>query len=593
MNKRNVSLATSAIQELGFRCFRSVAQRKLVYEVLACKRSVTGVLPTGLGKTLAIFVGLTDKKPGLTLVVYPLRSVYDDAVKRFKQVSIQTPKFKGAWKTWNPSGSVGLFEGTKVVLVTAEQARSKLFLEQVKESEGSIRRVIFDEAPVFVTSSFRLGLSSLPLCLRASLSCPFVLLTGTLRRNQEEELRRRFLCPGMRVIRGPTVRPEVAHKVVRISRDNVTAADVAKFVSLTPDVLTIVFVKTIDEVKKLATGLESEVAFRGKTVLYHGSLSGEERKVAAHSWKSVQKPIMIATTAFAYGIHSDKCRRIIHVEGAYDVDTYVQAAGRAGRDGRHAVSITLFGQKSFLSKDFSSFVTKKACRLVTLSSMFDSNTLQWEKSCGACDWCKSAGLVGHIVPLDWRIRKYTVHKPDKDLSPLQERCAASKYLAQVKSSLRRILFFCREQFCFTCFVLSRGRQKLFHGINACPHWRGRCFRCGSNCRRQNCVNQRVINKKLTEASLCVTCAMPSFIFDTNVHHGQFSMGRGCSYRDKVLPAMLVLWRVGSGKKDLEESAHRPLSTLESFLDWAVEETQGVPNLIHFLVVYLKSKTCET
>ncbi len=581
-----------AIQKLGFKSFRSAAQRILISKMLENDTSIAGILPTGAGKTLTILVSLVEEGTGMTIVVYPLRSVYDDAVHRLKEFTDSNPCYRSAWCVYKQNIPFqNLAAEKKLLLITAEEARDEDFLKRLKTNYSLIRRVIFDEAPLFVTSRFRLGLSSLPLLLRSYLSCPFVLLTGTLQVTQEEQLRESFFSPGLVFIRGPTVRPEIAHRVIRIPRRNVSTNDVVKLIETKTNELTIVFVKGMKKLEEIAEGLEQHTMTRGRVVRYHGSLENIERIRAAQSWKRAEKPIMVATTAFAYGIHDTKCHTVIHVEGAFDVDSYVQGAGRSGRDGRPSNSYVLLGSESFQSNsELSRLFAARRCRMATLSSIMDPEEVCWKGFCGKCDWCMEDCRPQQLVSEAWRSQTFVISNPLVTTTICQERSRASHTVAKIKRNVTRIIKTCQQGFCFSCFAISRGEKRLQHSITACPHWKRRCFRCGSgSCGRsfgtaeKACNDYAEIYKKLTACNACVTCSMPPYILDEQIHKGPCSMGRGCSFRDTVLPCMLLLWHIPKERSAIQQFSSQRMESLDNFLSWALDSTKGLSNFLHFLV----------
>lgn len=53
--------------------------------------------------------------------------------------------------------------------------------------------------------------------------------------------------------------------------------------------------------------------------------------------------VMVATKAFGMGIDKDNIRLTIHTNMASSIESFVQESGRAGRDGKHALSVVLYG----------------------------------------------------------------------------------------------------------------------------------------------------------------------------------------------------------------------------------------------------------
>jgi len=50
---------------------------------------------------------------------------------------------------------------------------------------------------------------------------------------------------------------------------------------------------------------------------------------------------VVATSAFGAGVDSPDVRCVVHLVGAYDMMSFAQESGRAGRDGHRAVSLTI------------------------------------------------------------------------------------------------------------------------------------------------------------------------------------------------------------------------------------------------------------
>lgn len=92
--------------------------------------------------------------------------------------------------------------------------------------------------------------------------------------------------------------------------------------------------------KKLYQIQRSEQIF-----IYHSSLSLEEREIAASNWKNSKvQSIMLATSSFIMGIDNNKVRVILNVGICGGMIMFLQAAGRAARDGSpssiHSITVS-------------------------------------------------------------------------------------------------------------------------------------------------------------------------------------------------------------------------------------------------------------
>lgn len=69
---------------------------------------------------------------------------------------------------------------------------------------------------------------------------------------------------------------------------------------------------------------------------YHAGMSSQERQRVQRAFMEGRLPVVVATVAFGMGLDRPDVRAVVHLGLPSSLESYVQAVGRAGRDGQLA-----------------------------------------------------------------------------------------------------------------------------------------------------------------------------------------------------------------------------------------------------------------
>ena len=111
--------------------------------------------------------------------------------------------------------------------------------------------------------------------------------------------------------------------------------------------------------------------------------------------------VVIATIAFGMGVDIHDIRSIIHFGACEDVEMYVQAVGRAGRDGNNSTALLLTrkGAQQHIRASMKLYCDNKSkCRWEVLFNDFDKQTDKKECNlslCMCCDVCATKCECGN------------------------------------------------------------------------------------------------------------------------------------------------------------------------------------------------------
>ena len=98
----------------------------------------------------------------------------------------------------------------------------------------------------------------------------------------------------------------------------------------------IIYGSSITAIKELGKKLEYPT--------YYADVGSEaEKKQIRRRWKSGEERVVVASNAFGLGIDQPDVRAVMHTGPIYQMKSYVQESGRAGRDGKRSEAIILVG----------------------------------------------------------------------------------------------------------------------------------------------------------------------------------------------------------------------------------------------------------
>ena len=389
-------------------------------------------LPTGSGKSLC-FMLPSLLVEGLTVIVYPLRSLMNDQVRRFTKLGIACIAIQGGQSREQRKALFSLLDDhrCKVVITNAEcLSQQAVFCEL---AHHTISLLVVDEAHTIVRwgEGFRPVFASLAPLLAFLPIKQILCFTATADQAVIQGLNDLIFTRGKpHLVRCSSDRPNISYHVFRtLSKDHTLAALLAQK-NFRP---ALVFCNTRESTLFACNALQRthpQIPCR----YYHAGLDSNQRKALESWFGNQQEGVLFSTNAFGMGVDKSNIRTVIHRELPDDALSYLQESGRGGRDGRQSRAFILLDgtEKGKLTQLF--FSVDACYRESLLAELGESLDF-----CNGCDVCshtvdaKRQGEDALLGSIAWHPLRYS----PSSLSTLLTSQAAYNSFSKTLSSWRQ------------------------------------------------------------------------------------------------------------------------------------------------------------
>jgi ATP-dependent DNA helicase RecQ len=379
-------------------------EQALAVEAFIAGRDVLLVLPTGFGKSLCFqlpAVTLARAGLGCTLVVSPLIALMDDQVRSLRERGVRAAALHSG-VPWSEQRAV-LADASSYELVYVSPER--LENARVRSSLRAVARVAIDEAHCISEwgHDFRPEYAALGW-IKRELGLPVMALTATATARVREHIVTSLeLIEPLRLAAGNT-RPNLQFRVAfaKASETRTTSAiellRAHGFASKRVDTRAIVYANTRARVQAVQRALRKAGIRAG---YYHAGRSEGARRTAEERFRGGMTPVLVATSAFGMGVDFSMVQLVLHVEAPGTLESYVQQAGRAGRDGKPAQCWLAFSAADAKIHErlragkptaptsggfaaLEAYAFGEDCRQLAIARHFE---LAADGPCGSCDIC--------------------------------------------------------------------------------------------------------------------------------------------------------------------------------------------------------------
>ena len=345
----------------GFPAFRDRPQsrdgeslQRSITEKHLARAQVLGILPTGTGKSLCYQLPALmryEATGALTVVISPLVALMADQVTAMRRQGIACAT--------TINGLISMPERAEalahirlgdagIVLVAPEQLRNRSFRKAI--AGRRIGAWVVDEAHCLSQwgHDFRPDYRYVARYIaehHGEDSAPILCLTATAKHDVVDEIREHFertLQSRLEVVDGGAERTNLEFVVIptsasqRIEHIHRALADALERERSGG---AIVYCTTKRSTEETAQAL----AARGLVAQhFHSGLSPERKREIQRGFHDGDIDVVVATNAFGMGIDKPDVRAVVHAEIPGSLESYLQEAGRAGRDGARAHCLLLF-----------------------------------------------------------------------------------------------------------------------------------------------------------------------------------------------------------------------------------------------------------
>lgn len=330
-------LKKALLKYFGYPSFKE-GQLETIQSVMQGQDTLS-ILPTGTGKSLCYQLPSYLLPDGLTVIISPLISLMYDQVQQIQQrgekrVAALNSQLSYSEKQWILSH----LSDYRYIFLSPEMILQPQVLSALKKV--SLTMFVIDEAHCISQwgIDFRPEYRLLGQ-VRLELNSPVTLaLTATATPQVEADIKNiLFDNHSIHTIRLSVNRPNITYQVVQ-TQDKDEAIEQFVLEYQGPG---IIYFSSKKKAEQMAKRLQSKGI---ATAAYHGGLDAIERSKIQQQFLNHQLEILCATTAFGMGVNKPDIRYVIHYHMSSSLEAFVQESGRAGRDGKRALSLLFYGE---------------------------------------------------------------------------------------------------------------------------------------------------------------------------------------------------------------------------------------------------------
>jgi len=317
------------------------------------------ILPTGGGKSLCFqlpALARNRRLGSLTVVISPLQALMKDQVDNLARKT-GTTAAAALYGMLTPPERGEVLERLRlgdlaILYVSPEQLRNASFRSVLETRE--IGCWVFDEAHClskwghdFRPDYLYAGRFIKELAVRQSVPVPSVAcFTATAKRDVTAEILAYFcqhLELDLRLFEGGVERDNLTFEV-QVARVMEKPARVHAILDehLAEGGAAVVYASTRQRTQELAEYLSAQ---GWAVAAFHAGLAAPEKRRIQDAFIGGELRVICATNAFGMGVDKEDVRLVVHLDIPGSLESYVQEAGRAGRDRKPALCILLYDEQ--------------------------------------------------------------------------------------------------------------------------------------------------------------------------------------------------------------------------------------------------------
>lgn len=351
------------------------------------------LLPTGAGKSLCFMVPALILD-GPTLILYPLLALMSDQQRRMIEGKMIPVVFRGNQSSEERENNFKLLkQGAKVILANPEVLQSQNLISRL--SKCNIKHIAIDEAHCVSEwgDTFRSSYKTLGDIIQKLGNPVVTAFTATASPSVLQRVAQLLFNGRAHILRSESDRPNIIYHVVKTATKEKTALLYAEK-SAKP---LLVFCSTRKRAENLARTF-SEYFGYNKVKFYHAGLQKKE-KDDTEKWFFPKKDAILCTTcAFGMGVDKKDIKTVIHLDPPPTAESYIQEAGRGGRDSSIANAILLWSDEdkqnamkfneNSRQRVLEIFAESKECRRQILLDALGGEKVV----CSGCDNCNKTHI---------------------------------------------------------------------------------------------------------------------------------------------------------------------------------------------------------